>query len=339
MAWRMMITGTGTARGARRVSNQELAAQVNSSDEWIQKRTGIKSRYFVDPGQSNASMGKVASLQALEAAGLAASDLDAIIFATLSPDVAFPGTGVYLQEALGLTDTPALDVRNQCSGFLYGLSVARGWIVSGMYKRVLLVGSEIHSTGLRLSEEGRDVAVLFGDGAGAAVLEARDASAASTASATAGAVEEVHLGADGSEADLLICARPGSKFHPRVSREDLDAGLHYPTMQGRRVFRRAVEVLTTEIASAMERSGLSPEEVLLVPHQSNRLINEMVGQRLGIAPHRVIHTIEELGNTTAASIPMALDAALREGKVNDGDALILAAFGSGLTWGTAVVRY
>lgn len=337
MSVEMIITGVGIETGARRITNEELAAQVESSDEWIRKRTGIEARYFVEKGQSNTSMGLAASRKALRQAGLSVGDLDALIFATLTPDVAFPGTGVYLQEALGAAPIPALDVRNQCSGFLYGLSVALGWIRAGMYRRILLVGSEIHSTGLNLTPAGRDVAVLFGDGAGAVVLEARDGD--SEFPKKGGQVVEVALGADGSGADLLICERPGSQFHPRISEEDIRAGRHFPTMEGRQVFRRAAEALSREIAAAMERNQLAAEEVILVPHQSNQRINELVAQRLGIAPERVVHTINEYGNTTAASIPMALYHGLEEERIEEGDAVILAAFGSGLTWGTAVVRY
>ncbi len=335
MAPQAVVMGTGRATGARRVTNEEIAEVVGSSDEWIRKRTGIRARYFVEPGQSNASMGKEAALAALAAAGREVGEVDALIFATLSPDVAFPGTGVYLQEALGIAPVPALDVRNQCSGFLYGLSVATGWIRAGMYKTVLLVGSEIHSTGLRLDEEGRDVAVLFGDGAGAAVVEAREA----REEEMAGRIVDLALGADGSQAELLICDRPGSRYHPRVTIADIEAGRHYPKMEGRLVFRRAVEILTREVGLALERNGVSADEVVFVPHQSNRRINEMVAGRLGIGEERVVHTIEDYGNTTAASIPMALDRAMREGRVSPGDVVVLAAFGSGLTWGTAVLRY
>ena len=336
MSFEMVLTGAGIASGARRITNEELASQVNSSDEWIFKRTGIRTRYFVEPGQSGVDMARKASQEALQDAGLQKEDLDAIIFATLTPDFAFPGNGVLLQEALGLSTIPALDVRNQCSGFLYGLSVASAWIRAGMYRRILLVGSEIHSTGLRLDEEGRDVAVLFGDGAGAVVLEARESE--SQRSALSWRILTTALGADGSGADLLICRRPGSQFHPRVSIQDLEAGRHYPTMEGRQVFRRAVEVLSREVEAILETECVDRERVILVPHQSNRRINEMVAQRVGLAEHQVIHTIERYGNTTAASIPMALYHCREERELSPGDILVLAAFGSGLTWGTSLIE-
>lgn len=334
MARQTAIKGTGIELGARRVTNDELATLVDSSHDWIFRRTGIESRYFVEPGQSNASMALAASKKAMEEAQCQAKDLDAIIFATLTPDVAFPGTGVFLQDALGAGAIPALDVRNQCSGFLYGLSVADAWLRAGVYERILLVGSEIHSTGLNFSREGRDVAVLFGDGAGAVIVEAVEDSPQ-----VPGRLVDLALGADGSGAHLLTCQRPGSKFHPSISADDIAKGLHFPTMEGRTVFRRAVEVLTREVEAAIERVGVDPGRVVLIPHQSNRRINEMVADRAGISPERVIHTIEEWGNTTAASIPMALHKALASNKIEEGDVVVMVAFGSGLTWGTAVLRY
>ncbi len=328
------ITATGIALGARRVENDELGAIVNSSDEWIRKRTGIEARYFVEDGQTNWGLALEASQQALATAGLEANDLDAIVYATLSPDMAFPGSGVMLQDALGADEIPALDVRNQCSGFLYGLSVADAWIRAGSYRRVLLVGSEIHSTGLDLTERGRDVAVLFGDGAGAAIVEAVDED-----DRRGGRVLDVALGADGSGAHLLRCERPGAQFHPSLSAADIEAGHHFPKMEGRTVFRRAVEMLTRETKAAMDRLDLPASKIVFVPHQSNKKINEMVAQRLGIDPQRVVHTIDQYGNTTAASIPMALHSALDDGMIEDGDVALLAAFGSGLTWGTGALRF
>lgn len=334
MARRAAIVGTGMQTGARRVTNDEIAEVLDSSDEWIQRRTGIKARHFVTPGQSNTDMSRAAALDALHAAGLKPDQLDAIIFATLSPDIAFPGTGMLLQRALGLDTIPALDVRNQCSGFLYGLSVADAWIRAGVYHRVLLVGSEIHSTGLNLSREGRDVAVLFGDGAGAVVLEAVEAD-----DQRAGQLLDLTIGADGSGAELLTVQRPGSQFHPRICVEDIKAGRHFPVMEGRQVFRRAIEILTREIEDTLTRLDLERDEIVLIPHQSNRRINEMVAQRLGIASDKVVHTIDEYGNTTAASIPMALHQGLKRGLIQPGDVVVMAAFGSGLSWGTAALQW
>ncbi|WP_164856351.1 3-oxoacyl-ACP synthase III family protein [Lujinxingia sediminis] len=326
------ISGSGRALGARCITNAELAAVLESSDDWIVQRTGIRTRYFIEPGQSNTSLALEASRAALDNAALNASELDAIVFATLSPDMVFPGNGVLLQEALGVAPIPALDVRNQCSGFLYALSVAGAWIRSGMYRRVLVVGSEVHSTGLDLSPQGRAVSILFGDGAGAVVVEAAD-----TRVQEGGALEAVRLGADGSGARLLFCDRPGAAHHPSITSEDLEAGRHYAQMEGRQVFRRAVELLSQEIGALIARHRLDPQRAVLVAHQSNRRINELVAERTGIPEDRVLHTIEQWGNTTAGSIPMALDLARREGRMASGDPVIMAAFGSGLTWGTTLM--
>lgn len=326
------ITGCGRALGARCVTNAELAATLESSDDWIVARTGIRTRHFIEPGQSNTSLALEASRAALDDAELDAGELDAIVFATLSPDMVFPGNGVLLQEALGVAPIPAIDVRNQCSGFLYALSVTRAWIISGTYRRVLVVGSEVHSTGLDLSPRGRAVSILFGDGAGAVVLEAVDSHVQK-----GGALEPVHLGADGRGARLLFCDRPGAAHHPSITPDDLEAGRHYAHMEGRQVFRRAVELLSDEVASLIARYNLDPQRALLVAHQSNRRINELVAARTHIPEARVLHTIEQWGNTTAGSIPMALDLARREGRIAPGDPVIMAAFGSGLTWGTALM--
>jgi len=324
------ITGTGRALGARRVTNAELAPRLGSSDDWIVARTGIRARHFIEPGESNTSLALDASRKALDDAGLAPDQLDAIVFATLSPDMVFPGNGVLLQEALGVAPIPALDVRNQCSGFLYALSVARAWILSATYRRVLVVGSEVHSTGLDLTPRGRAVSILFGDGAGAVVLEATERSDASQGR-EGGALEAVLLGADGRGARHLFCDRPSAAQHPSITPDDLEAGRHYAQMEGRQVFRRAVELLSEQVSERIASHDLDPGRVLLVAHQSNRRINELVAQRAGIPEERVLHTIEEWGNTTAGSIPMALDMARREHLYEPGDPIIMAAFGSGLT--------
>ncbi|MBA2661647.1 MAG: ketoacyl-ACP synthase III [Bradymonadaceae bacterium] len=325
-----IITGTGHHVPSRCVTNDEIAALVGSSSAWIEERSGICQRYFVGDGESNASIAAVAARRALEDAGLEASDLDAIVYATLSPDMAFPGSGVFMQRELGLNNIPALDVRAQCSGFIYALSVAHAWLVAGMYERVLVVGSEVHSTGLDLSQAGRAVAVLFGDGAGAVILERSEGKGAG--------IIDIRLGADGSGAHLLRCERPGSRYSPSIDYSALDDGLHFPQMEGRSVFRRAVEMLERELAALFARNQLALDDILLVPHQSNQRINELVGARLGLRPDQIVHTIASFGNTTAASIPMALDIARRDGRAQPGRLIALAAFGSGLTWGTALLE-
>ena len=268
---------------------------------------------------------------AMEEAGWSPDDVDALIFATLSPDMAFPGCGVLAQRELGLGFVPALDVRNQCSGYLYALSVADAWIRADVYERVLVIGAEIHSAGLDVSEQGRGIAVLFGDGAGAVCLERGEGAAG---------VVDVRLGSDGSGAEQLWCERPGSRGGSHITREDLRDGRHYPSMNGRAVFRRAIETLERELRAMLETHGIDPadERLVFVPHQANRRINEHLARALGVPPEHVVHTITDYGNTTAASIPMALDVARRTGRAGEGSLVVHAAFGSGYTWGVAVVE-
>ncbi len=328
----MVFKGSGVYVPERVVSNDELAAKLGTTPEWIEDRTGILERRYVEPGEAPSDMALEASRDAIRDAGLEVGDIDAIIFATLSPDVQFPGSGVYLGTKLGLEGLPALDIRNQCSGFLYALAVAHGWLSAGLYRRILVVGAEAHSPGLDLSERGRNVSVLFGDGAGAVVVEAGP---------TSKGLLDISLGADGSHAESLWCELPGTASHPHIKREDIDDGRHYPKMRGRAVFRAAVEHLERELSELFERNELDPiaDEVLLVPHQANRRINEMVAERLGLPDNQVVHTIDYYGNTTAASLPMALHHALQDGRIDDGQLVAMAAFGSGYTWGTALFRF
>lgn len=325
-----IITGTGHYVPERVVTNEELAPRLGTTAEWIEERTGIRERRFLAGNESASTMGEQAARAALEDAGCAAQSVDAIIFATLSPDVTFPGSGVFLQRKLGLAPIPALDVRNQCSGFLYALSIADAWLQTQTYERVLVVGSEAHSPGLDLSEEGRSVSLLFGDGAGAAVLEHRED--------TASGIADISLGADGHGAEALWCEAPGSTSRPHISPQDIDQRRHFPQMKGRTVFRNAVRILERELSALFERNDLAGDDVLLVPHQANRRINEMVAQNLGLDDSQVVHTIERFGNTTAASLPMALDIARRDGRAQPGVPIAMAAFGSGYTWGTALIR-
>ena len=323
------VTGTGHHVPSLCVTNNELAPRINSSDEWIFERTGVRQRYFADAGETNASLAAAASRAALDDAGLDATSIDAIIFATLSPDTAFPGSGVYLQQHLELSDVPALDIRAQWSGFLYGLSVADAWIRASVYDTVLIVGSEVHSTGLDFSHRGRDVTALFGDGAGAAIVSVAPESG----------VHRIDLGADGSGAQLLWCEAPGSSRHPSLDHHTLDTGAHFPKMQGRTVFRKAVERLSAEVTIAIDASGVARDEIVFVLHQANQRITDMVASRLSIPLEQFICTIERFGNTTAASIPMAIDVARRDGRIVAGTDVICAAFGSGLTWATAHLRF
>jgi 3-oxoacyl-[acyl-carrier-protein] synthase-3 len=329
---RTVIAGTGFHVPDRIVTNDDLAQLMDTSDEWIQERSGIAERRWIQPGTTGAQMGAAAARMALEEAGIAAEDVDAIVLATLSPDHFFPGTGVFVQRELGLTDIPAIDVRAQCSGFVYGLSVADAFIRSGQYRTILLIGVEIQSTGLNVSTPGRDVAVLFGDGAGAAVLQASDS--------TDRGVLSTHLHADGRFAEALWADAPSSLGPELVSHDDLDAGRHYPKMEGREVFKHAVARMPEAALEALEANGLTPNDIdLLIPHQANLRISQMVQRRLELPDEKVFNNIQRYGNTTAATIPIALAEAVRAGRLKRGDLLCLVAFGSGFTWGSALVRW
>jgi 3-oxoacyl-[acyl-carrier-protein] synthase-3 len=314
------------------VTNDDLAKMIDTSDEWIQQRTGIKQRHYIDKDGTGPSDLAIPAVQmACENAGIEVSEIDAIIFATLSPDYTFPGSGVLLGDKLGLPGVPALDIRNQCSGFLYGLQVADAWIKCGMYKRVALVGGEVHSTGIDFSDEGRDVTVLFGDGAACALL-------GPTEDDDAGVLDvEVH--ADGSGAKELWLEAPASAYIPRITHEMIDERRVWPAMNGRQVFRWATTKMPEVALSVLQRNGVTPAELdLVVPHQANKRINEFVGQKLELPPEKVVHNIMKYGNTTAASIPLALSEAIQEGRAKKGDLILMPAFGSGFTWGAALVR-
>jgi 3-oxoacyl-[acyl-carrier-protein] synthase-3 len=258
--------------------------------------------------------------------------VDAILVATLSPDHLFPGTSAFLQRELGLTGIPAVDVRAQCTGFVYGLSIADAWIRVGQYRTILLVGVEIQSTGLDLSTRGRDMAVLFGDGAGAAVLQA-------TEDPDRGVIS-THLHAEGRNAEVLWCEFESSSHHPRAAAETLAAGRHYPSMVGKEVFKHAVTRMPEVVEEALAANGLAAVDIdLLIPHQANLRIAQMVQKRLGLSDEQVFNNIQRYGNTTAATIPIALAEAVREGRLERGDLLCLAAFGSGFTWGSALIRW
>ncbi|MEC9400262.1 MAG: beta-ketoacyl-ACP synthase 3 [Myxococcota bacterium] len=320
----------------RIVSNAELVAYVGGSAQWIEERTGIRERRWARASQTTSELGLLATKRALEDAGVEARELDALIFATLSADLTFPGCGVLLQDALGVAGLPALDVRNQCSGYLYAMHVADAWIRAGVYNRVLVVGAEIHSAGLDFSEEGRAITVLFGDGAGAVILEGEEVEEGSTRG-----ILELTLGADGSGAEHLCCERPGTRSGTHITVEDIRNKRHYPTMNGRTVFRYAISTLMREISALTERHAelldARRADLIMVPHQANQRINEHLATQLGLSEDQVIHTIENHGNTTAASIPMALDIARRDGRIKEGALIMHAAFGSGFTWGTGLI--
>lgn len=328
---RARIAGTGRFLPSRVVTNDALAARMDTSDAWIRARTGVEERRWVEGDVGPAELAEHAARAALTNAGRSLSDVDMVLFATLSPDLFFPGSGCLLQARLGLGSVPAMDLRNQCTGFLYGLQTADALVRAGLYRCVLLVGAEVHSSGLDVSTRGRDVAVLFGDGAGAAVITPTD-------DVDTG-ILDVLLHADGAGAELLMLEAPASRSNPRLTPSMLEEGRHYPRMDGPAVFRRAVERLPEVAREILARNGLTVADVdLVVPHQANLRINLHVAQELGVPPEKVVHTVQRWGNTTAASIPTALDLAREDGRARPGSLVLMLAFGAGLTWGAALIR-
>ena len=316
----------------RVVTNHELTKLMETSDEWIQQRTGIRERRWVAPNQTGTDLALEATRKALARAGWEPKDIEAIVYATLSPDYYFPGDGCFLQAKLGIHGVPALDVRNQCSGFVYGLSVADAWIRTGQYKRVLLVGAEVHSNGLDVSTRGRDVTVIFGDGAGAALLEATDDPKSGVLS--------THLRADGRFAKDLWTQTPGSARWPRLDHQALEEGLHYPKMDGQKVFKHAIVRMPEVVQEALKHNQLTTRDIkVLIPHQANLRISEMVQRSLELRDDQVFNNIQKYGNTTAASIPICLEEAIETRGVKRGDLVALAAFGAGFTWASALIRW
>ncbi|MBI2890600.1 MAG: ketoacyl-ACP synthase III [Nitrospirae bacterium] len=330
---RTIIVGTGHHVPERVVTNNDLSKLMTTSDEWITQRTGIKERHFTDGTECGTDLAKVACERALQMAGRTPADVDLIIYATLSPDHEFPGSGCFIQPKLGITPgTPALDVRNQCSGFIYGLHVGDALIRQGLYKNVLLVGAEVHSHGLDFSDRGRDVAVLFGDGAAAVLLSpVEDDSRGVLASV-------IH--SDGRSARDLWLEAPGCFGKPRVNLQHVEEGRHFPRMEGRKVFVNAIQKMPEAVQEVLARAGQKVEDLsLFIAHQANLRICDGVAQRLGLPPDKVYNNIQRYGNTTAASIPLALDECVRAGRLKQGDLVCLAAFGAGYTWGAALLRW
>jgi 3-oxoacyl-[acyl-carrier-protein] synthase-3 len=334
---RTVVLGTGHYLPERVVTNDDLAKRFDTSDEWIQQRTGIKTRRYVDFDKApmgSSDLGARAGTAALEDAGISKDDVDLIIYATLSPDRAFPGDGVLVQAKMDIpAGVPALDIRNQCSGFLYGLSVANAFIQSGTYKRILLIGAEVHSSGLEFADRGRDVTVIFGDGSAAVVLGAHDGD-------DGRGVLDVTLHADGRFSDELHCSYPSSAQNPRLVKEKLDEGIHFPQMNGKNVFKHAVVRMPEALGGLLQKHHLTGEDVkLLIPHQANLRISEMVQRRMKLRDDQVFNNIMDYGNTTAASIPLALHQARQQGRFAEGDLVAMAAFGAGFTWGAALIRW
>lgn len=335
MGLRAKITGTGMYVPERVVTNDELAKLMDTSDEWIQKRTGIRERHFIEAGQQPADLAYEASINALRAADIDAGQLDCIILATLSPQADFPGTAFFLQELLDVGETPCFDLRAQCSGFVYGLAVANGFIQSRMYKRVLVVGCEVHSTGIDLTDAGRDVSVLFGDGAGAVVLEANNNEA------DPAGLLEIRLHAEGKNAKKLWIEAPGSGFTPvRITHELIEQRRHFPYMEGRLVFKHAVTRMPEVLLETLGAASLKVEDVdLFLFHQANLRINEYVMGQLEIPAEKCLNNIQKYGNCSAASIPMLLDEAVSTGRLTRGQLVSMTSFGSGFSWTSAVFRW
>jgi 3-oxoacyl-[acyl-carrier-protein] synthase-3 len=332
MTHRSRILGIGMSVPPRVVTNFELATKMETSNEWIIERTGIEERRWVAPGETGTTLSTAASKEAIERAGLLPRDIDLIVYATLSPDFCFPGTGVFLQRALGLKDIPCLDIRQQCTGFIYGLSIADAYIRTGQYRHILVVGAEVHSTGLDISTQGRDVTVLFGDGAGAVVV--------GRATDDAHMILSTHIHADGSEAEILWTEYPASARHPRINQAAMDERKHFPVMNGKRVFKHAVTKMPAAIMEGMVTNNLKLTDIdMMIPHQANLRINQMVTQMIGLAPEKVHNNIQKYGNTTAASIPICMHEAIELGKIKPGNLVCLVAFGAGLTWGSVFLRY
>lgn len=328
-----IITGTGRFIPPRVVSNFDLEKKMNTSDEWIRQRSGIVERHYAEAGVGSSYLAYEAALKAIEDAQIDKSEIDFIIAATLSPDHYFPGIGVIVQAKLGLSQIGALDVRNQCSGFIYGLSVADQYIRVGTYKKILLVAAEKQSSNLDYSDEGRDMAVLFGDGGGAVIVEASNSNEER-------GILSTHLFSDGNHATDLWMEKPSPYDNPTFSEEFLLNKRFYPRMNGRDVFKNAVEKMPEAVRAALEHNELTIEDVdHLIPHQANERISLMVARNLRIPVEKVIRNIDRYGNTTAASIPIALDEALKEGRIKTGDLVMLTAFGSGYTWASAAIRW
>ncbi|GAB3948562.1 ketoacyl-ACP synthase III [Spirosoma harenae] len=328
------IKGLGFYVPEKVVTNDDLTQYMDTSDAWIQERTGIKQRrYFTYGKDTNASMATAASRMALDRANVDAKEVDLIVYATITPDYYFPGSAFLMQRELGLEGVGVIDIRNQCSGFVYALSIADQFIKTGMYKTILVVGSEIQSTFLNKSNEGRGVAVIFGDGAGAAVVQ--------STTDPEHRILSTHLHADGRYAEELYVRDPGSSRDGRwITEETLTDGNYNVTMNGNAVFKHAVVRFMEVINESLETNGFKAEDLsLLVPHQANIRISEYVRQQMNLPEEKVFNNIQHYGNTTAASIPIALTEAFEQGKIHPGDLVCLAAFGSGFTWASALIKW
>lgn len=330
------ISGLGHYVPNNIVTNADLSQLMDTNNEWIVERTGINERRHILQGEdTTTSMGVKAAKVALERANLTPQDIDFVVFATLSPDYYFPGPGVLVQKELGMRTVGALDVRNQCSGFVYAISVADQYIKTGMYKHILVIGSEVQSTGLDMTTRGRGVSVIFGDGAGAAILSREED--------TTNGILSTHLHAEGQHAEELALTAPGMGGRwvtDIVKDNDPNDESYFPYMNGQFVFKNAVVRFSEVINEGLEANNLSVSDIgLLVPHQANLRIAQFIQKKFRLTDEQVFNNIEKYGNTTAASIPIALTEAWEQGKVKKGDLVVLAAFGSGFTWGSVIIRW
>ena len=336
MLYRSRIKGLGFYVPENVVTNDDLSKLMDTSDEWIQERTGIQQRRHALRGSdTTTSMGVKASLKAIEAAKMNKEEIDFIVFATLSPDFYFPGCGVLVQKELGLPTVGALDIRNQCSGFIHALSVADQYIKTGMYKNILVIGAETQSPALDMTTRGRNMAVLFGDGAGAAIVSRSDDPERGILS--------THLHSQGEHAEQLAMISPGvgTKWVTKILAEnDPDDVSYYPNMNGQFVFKNAVVRFAEVIEEGLKSNGLSHKDInMLIPHQANLRISQFIQHQFKLTDEQIFNNIMKYGNTTAASIPIALTEAVQQGKIKDGDLVVLAAFGSGFTWASAIIRW
>ncbi|UFH35647.1 3-oxoacyl-ACP synthase III family protein [Flavobacterium acetivorans] len=330
------ITGLGYYVPDNIVTNDDLSKIIDTNDEWIQERTGIQERRHIIRGEdTTTSMGVKAAKIAIERSGVAKEDIDFVVFATLSPDYYFPGPGVLVQRDLGLRTVGALDVRNQCSGFVYALSVADQYIKTGMYKNILVIGSEVQSTGLDMTTRGRGVSVIFGDGAGAAVLSREED--------LSKGILSTHLHSEGQHAEELVVKAPGMGGRwvtDILADTDAEDESYFPYMNGQFVFKNAVVRFSEVINEGLQANNLQVSDIdMLIPHQANLRISQFIQNKFKLTDDQVFNNIQKYGNTTAASIPIALTEAWEQGKIKTGDTVVLAAFGSGFTWGSAIIKW
>lgn len=325
------IISTGSYVPPKIVKNSDIAHILNSKDEWIKDKIGIESRRYVEKNETCSDLAFKASLKALERCGLEAKDLDAILFATATPDHFAPGAGVLLQQKLGCRQIPAFDIRNTSPGFLFALDLGDQMIQAGKYETVLVVGSEVHSTALDMSPQGRLMSVIFGDGAGVVILRKSDDDSG---------IRELKLYSDGTHYDKLWCEAPGSKFSPHVSEDLIKEGRVFPTMDGRFVFENAVNLMSEVCEEVLQNQKLTIQNIdHVIPHQANIRIIQTIGERLNIPLEKVGLTISKYGNTSAASIPITLDEMNDEGKIKSGDQILTMSFGSGLSWAAGVIEW